>query len=436
MRRLVLLHSNDVHGNIEGLARIATLVERIQGESDCPVAYVDAGDVEETTTWISNVTKGAAMHRLLSAAGCRAAAVGNAAWLRYGPQVLPDHARAASYPLLLANVRAPDGRLLEGTRETALLGLDGIRLGLIGVTAPSLSLGIESFGVSWREEGPLVRRLAGELREQGADYVVLLSHLGLHVPRENVDDRRVAPQVAGAVDAIVGAHSHDVLPNGERIGGVLVAHAGERAEYLGRVELGPQEARAELLPVGADVPPHPAVLAAAEAVEPEVDRLLAEVLGELPEALDPEAGSRWFGDLLLERMNADVAIVVPGQAFADVLPAGAVTRGVLWRACDSSANPGVVTMNGGQLAAVVERGRDRHVAATSAPQLRGRQRGILQVRGVDEIDPAREYRVAGTDWELEPYGGLVEADWNLRPAYEFPTIVREVIEDHFTGDGR
>jgi 2',3'-cyclic-nucleotide 2'-phosphodiesterase (5'-nucleotidase family) len=28
MKRLVLLHTNDIHGNVDGLARVATLVER------------------------------------------------------------------------------------------------------------------------------------------------------------------------------------------------------------------------------------------------------------------------------------------------------------------------------------------------------------------------------------------------------------------------
>jgi 2',3'-cyclic-nucleotide 2'-phosphodiesterase (5'-nucleotidase family) len=426
MSRLVLLHTNDVHGEIEALARIATLVERIRAESDCPVVYVDAGDVEETTTWISNVTKGAAMHRLLSAAGCEAAAVGNASWLRYGPQVLPAHGEAAAYPLLLANVRAPDGSLFGGTRESALHG----RLGLVGVTAPYLELGIETFGASWVEEGPLVRRLAAELRERGADYVVLLSHLGLE------NDLRLAPELAGAVDAILGGHTHDVLPHGELVGGVLVTQAGDRGRYLGRLELGPEGATEELLPVGEDVPLHPAVVAAAEAIEPEVEAILAEVVGELPAPLDSEAGARLFGDLLLERLGADVAIVVPGQAFTTGLPGGSISRGALWRACDSSANPGVVTMTGAQLAAAVERGCDPETAASTAQVLRGRPRGVLQVRGLDEPEPEREYRVAGTDWELEPNGGLVEAEWGLRPEYEFPTIVREVLEEHFARNGR
>src|SRR5919197_1956295 len=379
MSRLVLLHTNDLHGEIEALARIATLVERIRAESDCPVVYVDAGDVEETTTWISNATKGAAMHRLLSAAGCEAAAVGNASWLRYGPQVLPSHAEEASYPLLLANVRAPDGSRFGGTCESTLVG----RLGLVGITAPYLELGIETFGASWVEEGPLVRRLAAELRERGADYIV------------------------------------------------LVTQGGDRGRWLGRLELGPDGAREELLPVGEEVPLHPAVLVAAEAIEPEVEELLAEVLGELPEPLDPEAGARWFGDLLLERLDAEVAIVFPGQAFTEGLPAGRITRGDLWRACDSSANPGVVTMSGVQLADVVAHGRDPEFAASSGGPFRGRPRGVLQVRGLEEIDPERDYRVAATDGELEDYGGLVPAEWGLRPEYEFPTIVRDVLEEHF-----
>jgi 2',3'-cyclic-nucleotide 2'-phosphodiesterase (5'-nucleotidase family) len=423
--RLVVLHTNDLHGEIDALARVATLVERIRAESDCPVVYVDAGDVEETTTWISNVTSGAAMHRLLSAAGCAAAAVGNASWLRYGPAVLASHGKEASYPLLLANVRALDGSPFEGTQESALLDVDGLRLGLVGVTAPYLHFGIESYGASWVEEAPLVRRHAAELRERGADYVLLLSHLGL------VDDRRLAPEVADAVDAILGAHSHDTLPEGERVGGLLVTQAGDRGRYLGRLELGPDGAREELLPVGEQVPLHPAVLAAVETIEPEVEELLGEVLGELPEPVDPETGARWFGDLLLERLDADVAIVFPGQAFTEGLPAGLITRGDLWRACDSSANPGVVTMSGPQLAAVVARGRDAEFAASSGGPFRGRPRGVLQVRGLEEVDLQRDYRVAGTDGELEGYGELVPAEWGLRPEYEFPTIVRDVFEEHF-----
>ena len=80
MQRLIILHSNDIHGRIEGLARIATLIDEIRAANPgVPVLYLDGGDSEETARRLSNLTKGVAMHHLLSAAGCAAAAVGNAA---------------------------------------------------------------------------------------------------------------------------------------------------------------------------------------------------------------------------------------------------------------------------------------------------------------------------------------------------------------------
>jgi 2',3'-cyclic-nucleotide 2'-phosphodiesterase (5'-nucleotidase family) len=154
--RVTLLHTNDIHGRIEGLARIATLVERIRAETPHRVIYVDAGDVEDKTVRLSNLTNGVAMHRLLSAAGCEVSAVGNAVWLLHGTQVLAAQARAASYPLLLANL-VP----VEGVQATALI--DGV--GFVGVTDPFRSFldrGID-YGLEVLDEVEAVRRGAREL---------------------------------------------------------------------------------------------------------------------------------------------------------------------------------------------------------------------------------------------------------------------------------
>jgi 2',3'-cyclic-nucleotide 2'-phosphodiesterase (5'-nucleotidase family) len=100
--RLTILHTNDLHGREHAIARIATLVPREGRQSDHPVLYLDAGDVEEATNRLSNLTKGAVMHRLLSHSTCDASTVGNACWPRYGPQILEEHACVAGYPQLLA----------------------------------------------------------------------------------------------------------------------------------------------------------------------------------------------------------------------------------------------------------------------------------------------------------------------------------------------
>jgi 5'-nucleotidase len=426
--KLLILHSNDVHGQIEGLARIATLVDRARSDAGCPVLYLDAGDVEETTTHVSNITKGAAMHRLLSAAGCDAAAVGNAAWLRYGTAVVAEHARVARYPLLCANLEP-----VPGAQPSALLEAGQLRVGVVGVTAPFADfLAGFDYGVRALDVVPLVRRLAGELRARGADLVVVLSHLGLERAEEAIDDVRLARALHAEIDVIVGAHSHDLLPEGRWIEDVLIVQAGEQAQHLGLVEVGDHGLRASVTAVSDDVPPHPAVLAEEAAIEPEVAAYLDEVVGELDGPLGRPAAARWLAEVLRERMDADVALVTPGQAFTHELPGGALRRGDLWRACDSSANPGVATMTGEQLLAVLERGRDPEFARTTARPLRGRERGVLQVSPAIDPEPGRTYRVAGSDWELEPYGGLVEAAWGLRARYDFPTIIREAIEEYLS----
>jgi len=419
--RLTLLHTNDVHGNVDGLARVATLVERIGAETPHRVMYVDAGDVEETTTRLSNLTKGVAMHRLLSAAGCEVSVVGNAAWLRYGPQVIPAQADAASYPLLLANLEP-----VEGVQPTALI--DGV--GFVGVTDPFRSFleGEIDFGIRATDEVEAVKRGAAKLREQGAELVVCLSHLGwkrLTVPTSLIDPE-LAERVQGEVDVIVGAHSHDLLPGGERIGSVLVAQAESHARYLGRIEIDGAGITASVVPVTDDIPPHPRVVEAIAACEADLDASLDEIVAELDAPLD----AQWVAEMLRERMGAEVALATSAVMLDYPLPAGRLRRRDLWEACHSTANPAVTELTGEQLARLIEKGSDPEFQETTTGPLRGKPRGPLHVAGdTSSLEPGRTYVVAATDFELEEYGRLIEPDWRLSIRYDFPTIIREAIEE-------
>jgi 2',3'-cyclic-nucleotide 2'-phosphodiesterase (5'-nucleotidase family) len=425
--RVTILHTNDIHGRVEGLARVATLVERIREETPHRVVYVDAGDVEETTTRLSNLTKGVAMHRLLSAAGCEVAVVGNAAWLRYGPQVIADQARAASYPLLLANLSP-----IEGVERTALI--DGV--GFVGVTDPFYSF-LENglYGIEVSDEVEAVRLGARELREQGAELVVCLSHLGYAIDAASYPsalDPQLAERVQGEVDVIVGAHTHHLLPDGARVGNVTIAQAGSFAEHLGRVDVLDGEIHVSTIAIGEDVPQHPAVLAAMAEAEADLDTSLDEVLAELETPLD----AQWVAEMLRERMGAEVGLATSAVVFDAALPPGPLRRRDLWEVCHSTANPAVVELTGAQLAHMIERGNDAQFQQTTDNPLRGKPRGPLHVAGLDSVDPGRTYVVAATDYELERYGRLVEDDWQLSIRYDFPTIIREAIEERLAGEGR
>jgi 2',3'-cyclic-nucleotide 2'-phosphodiesterase (5'-nucleotidase family) len=416
--RLTILHTNDIHGRERRIAQIATIVRGVRAASPHPVLYLDAGDVEETTNRLSSMTKGVAMHRLLAQTTCDAATVGNACWLRYGPGVIADHARAASYPLLLANF-VP----VAGVVPSVLLG----KVGIFGLTAPFRTLFADTeWGFEKLDEFDVALRCARELRAQGAELVVFCSHLGLEEPAESWDDRRLAGALQEELDVIVGAHTHDLLPEGEWIGDVLVTQAGSYGDHLGRIEVDGAKMWASVAAVPDDTEPWPAVAVETAAIEAEVQATLAEVLGRVEEPLD----AAWIAAMLRRRMSADVGLFTEGMCLAD-LPAGVVTRGALWEASESAANPGVAAISGAQLADMIARGSDPKFAAETPRPLRGRARGKLAVAGIDpgSIDAGRTYRVAGTDWELDPFSGLALASWGLKPSYDFPTIVREAIEE-------
>jgi 2',3'-cyclic-nucleotide 2'-phosphodiesterase (5'-nucleotidase family) len=187
-------------------------------------------------------------------------------------------------------------------------------------------------------------------------------------------------------------------------------------------------------------------MAEAQVIEAECQAFMDEVIGELAQSLDfatdRECGvADWMADVLRERMGAEVAIVAAGQAFSGPLPAGPLRRGILWTVCSSTANPALVSLTGAQLAALVAKGLDPTFAATTAHALRGSPRGLLHVSGAtverrqllidgNPVDPDRLYQVAGTDWELESYGGYADPAWELHPRYDLPTILREALEEH------
>jgi 2',3'-cyclic-nucleotide 2'-phosphodiesterase (5'-nucleotidase family) len=287
--------------------------------------------------------------------------------------------------------------------------------------------------------------LGSSLRQDGADAILLLSHMGLPA------DRELAVALQEDVTAVLGGHTHNLLPEGERVGRVMMAQAGQYAEHLGRLDLawdGERLAvvRASVIPVTEDIPPSPSVLAEATIVEAECGRVLAEIIGELAEPLDfaadRECGvGNLMADMLRLRMGGEIAVVATGQAFTGPLPAGPLTRGMLWDVCNTTANPALVEMSGAQLLALVTKGLDLAFAADRPHTLRGHPRGLLHLSGARVCDgqveiggqrvaPAATYRVAGSDWEFESYGGYTDASWGLRPRYEVPIILREALVEY------
>ncbi len=419
--RLTILHTNDIHGREDRIAQIATLVKREKASADHQVLYLDAGDVEENSVRLSSLTKGVAMHRLLSLATCDVATVGNGSWIRYGPQAVSEQAGVSAYPQVAANFAG-----IDGVVPSVLLGA----VGVFGLSAPMTGFGGDlDWGFERRDILESARAAARDLRARGADLVVLLSHLGLDDPPEAWDDRRIAPELQGDVDIIVGAHTHDLLADGEWIGSILVTQAGEFGEHLGRIEIDGDSIVASVEAIGEDIALDPAVLEERERVEHELADWFAEELGSIDVPFD----AAFVAEVMRVRMGAEIGLC--GHNVNHVLPPGVVTRGALWHASDSTGNPVAARLTGAQLTDLLERGNDPEFMAERPRVLRGSERGPVVAVGVppEGLDPEREYLVAGTDWELEPFGGYALAEWGLVVTVDFPIIVREAVAEHLQG---
>jgi 2',3'-cyclic-nucleotide 2'-phosphodiesterase (5'-nucleotidase family) len=76
-------------------------------------------------------------------------------------------------------------------------------------------------------------RLLPDIRSrQNPDLTVALTHIGLRL------DRELAAKLP-EIDLIIGGHSHELLPQGERVGETLIVQAGSHGRYIGVVDVDP-----------------------------------------------------------------------------------------------------------------------------------------------------------------------------------------------------
>ncbi len=452
-KQITILHTNDIHGRIEGLARVATLVAQARANTPHPVLYFDAGDIEDTITRLSSLTKGVAMHRLLSAAGCNAAAIGNGGLQRYSQSILEQYAKSASYPLFLANLVMADGSSIAGVQPSGILEVNDVKLGIIGLTDP-FDAYTSFFGLQELEIIPLVKELAQDLRSRGADFIIVLSHLGWQYdePQANrFNDQMLAEALQDEIDLIIGAHTHDLLENGEQIGRVWVAQTGKYAEYLGRIELeqtntGWAVKTCSTTAILERVKPSEIILETKKTIEAELETWLSEPLCTLETDLIHEpsaecAAGNLLADALRDYWNAEIGVCLGLIGFSSGLKAGMVTRGDVFERVSSAANPGRTTMYGWQIIKMLELGLDTVKAAEKPKHYRGALRGMLHLSGIKRIDKQwfvgheplilkQTYTIASSDAEFNFSTSLVEKEWNLEVQYHADIIMREVLEQY------
>ncbi|NHX27303.1 thiosulfohydrolase SoxB, partial [Escherichia coli] len=189
-----------------------------------------------------------------------------------------------------------------------------------------------SFGV--REER--MREVVQEVRDQGADLVVVLSHNGFDV------DRKMAGQVDG-IDVILTGHTHDALPEPVMVNNTMLIASGSNGKFVTRLDLDVQNGqlmgfRHKLIPVFSDViEADKDVAAVIDAERAPYEAEMAEVLGRTDSELYRRGNFNGTWDdlicnALIEEREADIAMSPGFRWGPSLIPGDAITREDLFNA--------------------------------------------------------------------------------------------------------
>lgn len=221
--KTVILHSNDVHGAIDLYAAMASMKADYEAQG-AEVILADAGDYSQGTVYVS-VHKGADAVTMMNATGYDVATIGNHEF-DYGYAQLAENMKAAKFKVLCADVLGADGKTIFDANTIIEKG--GVKIGFFGLETPEAQTKanpklIEGLKFLAGKDGKELYACADAqvkaLKEQGADIIVCLAHLGVDESSEPYTSYDLAANVKG-IDFIIDGHSHSVItagPNGEDI---------------------------------------------------------------------------------------------------------------------------------------------------------------------------------------------------------------------------
>jgi 5'-nucleotidase len=393
--RVRIIHTNDHHARIEpvtggtpaapihgGVSRRKALIDAIRGEGGNQL-LIDAGDVFQGTLWF-NQYLGQADLEFYNALGYEAVAIGNHEFDK-GQQPLVDFIKGANFPVLSANITVDGSSPLSGLIKPWIVkDVGGQQIGIFGLTTEDTSvLSSPGPGVGFTNYIEAARKAVADLKAQGVNKIIALTHVGITF------DRELARQVDG-IQVIIGGHSHTPMgpmvspadanrpypevhnsPSGKP---VIMATDWEWGRWLGDLTIG-FDANGEITSVLAAKPTEvAAALDADPGYEARIDVLKQPLVAlrsqQVGEAAVPLNGVRadvrtketnlgnLISDAMLEKTRAAGAVValMNGGSIRTSVDAGPITLGELLEVQPFGNTITLVTLTGAQLKEALENG--------------------------------------------------------------------------------
>lgn len=416
---IVIIYENDVHCAVDGYAKLAGLRNNYK-KTTHHVATVSCGDFVQGNI-VGSVTRGEAIIDIMNFIGYDVVTTGNHEF-DFGIEHLLTLTKALDADVVNANFSdLRNNKLLFEPYKIKRFG--NVDIAFIGLTTPATMSSV-AYTTFTDESGNVIysfgednfyqnaQRHIIEARASGADYVVILSHLGDSGEGGYPSSISLIQNTIG-IDAVLDAHDHNVIPDTTILNGagegVLLSSTGTAFANVGVLTLSTEGKFSSQLVKSEDCDTDERVQAYVEQIKEQTTAAGERIVGtsEVTMRVKDESGTRitrtretTIGNLCADAFRAvlgsDIAFVNGGAIRADI-PEGDVTYNNLLSVFPYNNAVCTATMSGSQIMDALE------VSARLLPKENG---GFLQVSGLKfKIDTSVEPSVQMDENELFTHVG-------------------------------
>ena len=284
--KTVILHTNDVHGAVEGYAYIAQLKADYEAKG-AEVILVDAGDFSQGTTYVSS-TKGADAVTMMNAAGYDVVTLGNHEF-DYGYAQLKENMSKAKFKVVCADVFNEDGTPIFDANYTYTTK-SGVKVGFFGMETPETQTKANPAlikGLTFATGDAFTKAATDQVAAlKDADVVICLAHLGIDAESKPYRSTDLYATVKG-IDFIIDGHSHSVMAKGEN--GEPIQSTGTKFANIGVIVIDNATKKIEsnsLFEIKEDTAKDATVAAAAKTIVDRIDKEYGVVFAKSEVALN------------------------------------------------------------------------------------------------------------------------------------------------------
>ncbi len=464
-KSIVILSDNDVHCSIDGYARLAGLYDAIAASDTAWAATVSCGDYLQGGN-AGALSRGQYIVDVMKAVGFDAVTLGNHEF-DYGMDRMQELVPQIGAPVLCANLYKygssapcfPSYTIRTyGTRSVAF----------VGVTTPESMIGEsysfydndgnQTYDLRTDDVCRLVQDAVDEARGKGADYVIILAHLGEEQPALGITSHQLIAATRG-IDAVLDGHSHSIVPGDlvPNLDGKLipVSQTGTQFANVGKLVISADgRISTSLVPIE-DIPyERIAVSAAIEKVHQALDEVTARKIAYSDFDLimrDAEGnrvirrGETNLADLLTDAvrdvMQAQIGLF-NGGGFRNGISAGTITYGDIVNAQPFDDHLSKFEATGAQILSMLERCTSNLPSEEGQfPQVSGlrytvhqRSDTVSDVAVLEEssgkwipLDPTRYYTIASSDYYAR--GGFYDTLKDCKQLIYSTGLVRDALSD-------